>query len=191
MSYPEYKEIVQYALDRLGLKKSFEIMLYDTDTFIEMTTLTLTLNSPKSKELIARYNVEEYGNIEGSPIAQNDCYLLIDRTPEKEREENKKWLEQLVKERKIPRKFLNLKEKIEKYDFIILINRNIIDTYVRKESKFTAIVHEAIHLAQDENLVPEGLTLEDLDKKAQEIVRDFVVGKGESFIGDMLLERKS
>lgn len=192
MSYPEYKQITQFALDKLGLEKTFDIQIYDTSTFIDVVSFHSGLinTNPKTKNEVELRNLEEYG-VPQLPIGGYDCIFLAERT--KNQDTYDFWIKvikRLIKKGICSEKHLKTMKKIYSLDFLIIINRDVIDLYVRKESKFTCLVHEVLHLAQEEGLTPQGLTENQIDDLAKPIVKEFLSQKGEPFIGDMFITPK-
>lgn len=190
MSYPEYKEVVQFALNKLKLMKTFEILIYDTSTFIEVMNFHIQLMklNPKTKEEVKLRNLEEYRSPHFQGLGQTDSFSLMERSKEKgQRDSLIRITKKLVKKGICTEKHLKSLKKLFSHDFLIIINRNIIDLYVRKESKFTCLVHEVLHIAQEETLIPQGLTKNEIDNLAKPIVKEFLSKGGQPFIEDMFI----
>ena len=68
MSYQQYKEAVQYALDRLQLNKKFEIYIFDTTTFLEMNNYIRAVNSEEANALMELKQIAEDGMIQNASL---------------------------------------------------------------------------------------------------------------------------
>ena len=173
MSYQEYNEIAVYALKRLGMFPSkYEILIKDAIDFSKLGNALNILSSDKSRIKNEILNFEENGRFD-LPFEEIDSLLCRDSS----------------KDIVVPNLSKDIQlffEKLRNNDFVILVNRKMMDSYIRKETKLIVIVHEVIHYAQLKGKVPEGKTEEELDGFAKTIAKEFMERKGEEFIGDML-----
>lgn len=189
LSYQEYREISEYALKRLGLTAKFDILKYDTSTFIEVTLFERELIKAINKENMEKLDKLEYKD-SGSEnrVGEMDSYIIDFNEPRERKLDIYLSLEKKKKEGLllVPEKALNIHRRLVDVDFIILVNTNVIDTYVRKESKLICIVHEVLHYAQDKGLVSQDRNLKDLDDFAGIVVKEFMEKNAETFIGDMV-----
>jgi hypothetical protein len=166
MSYQEDNEITTYSLKRLGLfPRKYEILILSEPEFNRLNEMISAFENEESKILHETEQKKEHGKKLDLHVTKIIAICWMG------------WCKEIVMS-DLPKDMVRYFRKLRNNDFIILVNRRVIDSLIQEE-KLITIAHEVIHYAQREEKIPRGKTLEEIDEMAEMIVKEFMAERGQ------------